>query len=968
VVVGTGTVAVLGWDVEPQLVFTGAVTGLGYAVIAAGIVLIYRSSGVINFAQAEFGALGAFVFTLLTNTHGLPYGIAFAVGIAAGVLIAVVVELVVVRRLFEASRVTLLIATLGVAQLVVALIISIPRPRPGPIPTAFSGDWAAFSLFGDEINVLPRDTSVILLVAPVLVALGWFLTRTRFGLRIRAVADSADTARLVGVSPRRVSTIVWGIAGGFAAFTAIVLAPITAGTVQGLSATASPGLLLRALAIGLFARMASIPLVVVGGVALGVLETLVQINVVQVGIFDLFLLVIVLVLVLFRARAGRADDAAFSVGVQRTPVPERLLRIWWIRHMPRLALAALFGLGALVPVFVTKPSALLTWSTMLLFAAVAVSISVLTGWAGQLSLGQFAFVGVGGLATIALHRGHDIGVGGPIVGELFTFSVELPWGFAILGGTLVGVAMAVVIGLPALRVRGLFLAVTTLAFAIACATWLFRQDAWTGGSTTVGRQPRPVLGSIETASPRTYYFLCLGFLALVAVAVGHLRRTGIGRAMIAVRDNEPMTAAATVSPTRAKLSAFAIAGGIAALAGGLYVYLVPGFVAAGLEGTFRAGESLRVVAMAIIGGLGSVAGGILGALWVIGLPAAFGNGDRVLLLTSGIGLLVLIMYFPGGLVQLCYSARDALLRAVERRLGPEVRADARAAIVREVPTRARHAAPPGDRPWLITREVTVRYGGLLAVDGVSLDVRPREIVGLIGTNGAGKSTLMNAIGGFARASGKVEILGRDASHLPAARRARLGMGRGFQAAALFPGLTVRETVLVALEARERSLLLPSLFALPPSPGSERRKRAEAEEIIDFFGLGRYGDTFVSNLSTGTRRIVELACLVAIDAKVLLLDEPTGGVAQRETEAFAPLIVRVRQELDASVLLIEHDMPLVMSISDRVYCLEAGAIIAEGTPAQVRADPRVIASYLGTDERAILRSGAAATGMASRSDH
>ena len=164
--------------------------------------------------------------------------------------------------------------------------------------------------------------------------------------------------------------------------------------------------------------------------------------------------------------------------------------------------------------------------------------------------------------------------------------------------------------------------------------------------------------------------------------------------------------------------------------------------------------------------------------------------------------------------------------------------------------------------------------------------------------------------------------------------------------------------MVALEARERSYLVPSMTALPPSPRSERRKRADANDLIDFLGLGRYADEFVANLSTGTRRIVELGSLLAVDAKVLLLDEPTGGVAQRETEAFAPLIVRIRRELDAAMVVIEHDMPLIMGISDRVYCLEAGRVIAEGTPGEVRDDPLVIASYLGTDERAIRRSDAA----------
>ena len=166
--------------------------------------------------------------------------------------------------------------------------------------------------------------------------------------------------------------------------------------------------------------------------------------------------------------------------------------------------------------------------------------------------------------------------------------------------------------------------------------------------------------------------------------------------------------------------------------------------------------------------------------------------------------------------------------------------------------------------------------------------------------------------------------------------------------------------MVALEARERSLLIPSLLALPPSPFAERRKRREADAIVAYLGLGRYADNLVSELSTGTRRIVELAALIALDSRLILLDEPTAGVAQKETETFGPLIKTLQRELGSSILIVEHDMPMVMSISDRIYCLEAGAVIAEGTPEEVRADPAVISSYLGTDERAIRRSGVRAT--------
>ncbi|HKH07094.1 MAG TPA: ATP-binding cassette domain-containing protein, partial [Acidimicrobiales bacterium] len=274
---------------------------------------------------------------------------------------------------------------------------------------------------------------------------------------------------------------------------------------------------------------------------------------------------------------------------------------------------------------------------------------------------------------------------------------------------------------------------------------------------------------------------------------------------------------------------------------------------------------------------------------------------------------------------------------------------------------ARRHRPDPDGSGLALRleDVSVRFGVRTVVDRAALEVRRGEVVGLIGTNGAGKSTLMNAVGGFVPATGTIEVLGREVQGLAAHRRSARGLGRTFQDAALFADLTVRETVQTAVETRAHARFATVALGLPRARRVERAKRAHADEVLDFLGLGTYGERFVSELSTGMRRIVELASLLAGDAEMLCLDEPTAGIAQREAEAFGPLLLRVRRELDASMLVIEHDMPLVMSISDRIYCLEAGRVIASGSPEQVRHDPLVVASYLGTDTHLVERSDAGA---------
>jgi ABC-type branched-subunit amino acid transport system ATPase component len=263
-------------------------------------------------------------------------------------------------------------------------------------------------------------------------------------------------------------------------------------------------------------------------------------------------------------------------------------------------------------------------------------------------------------------------------------------------------------------------------------------------------------------------------------------------------------------------------------------------------------------------------------------------------------------------------------------------------------------------PVLEVFGLTVDFGGVRAVDDVSFDAHRGRIVGFVGPNGAGKTTLFDAIGGFVGARGRVLLGGRDISGEAAAARARAGLGRSFQDAKLFPSLTVFDTLACAYERHIRAEgVVSTVLSLPWVRRGERHVREKVEDLIGLMGLGAFRDKFVSELSTGTRRIVDLAVIVAHDPSVLLLDEPSSGIAQRETEALAPLLVRIRDETGAALLVVEHDMPLIRSISDEIIALETGRVLTQGRPEVVLDDPRLVEAYLGTNQAVVQRSGGAA---------
>ena len=735
-------------------------------------------------------------------------------------MFAAAIELTVITRLFTAPRVIVLVATIGVAQLALAAQIALPTVSKAtvdtPYPTALTGTWTVAG-----VKVQGAELSVLIAVPLITLALTWFLTRTDIGKAVRAAAANPDRARLSAINPKRLSTLVWTIGGLLSAVTLILLAG-TSGSAVGLTAI-GPDTLGRVLAAALIARMVSFPRALAAGVAIGIVEALVKYNTpTQAGVFDGLLFVVVLITTwLISRNADRDDDASFSFAPRSKPIPERLRAIWWVRMLPRIAGALALIVAVAVPLVITTPSRQFLYANVLLFALIALSLVVLTGWAGQVSLGQAAFAGIGALGFAALVNGNPIGLGygtHRVVIDLPKF----PPVVALIVMTAACALVAVAIGAGALRVRGLLLAIVTFTFALAAQQYIFQLPFLSGGVGGGGSVfvERPVIASIDFASQRAYYYVALIALAVAMVLVARLRRSGIGRAMIGVRDNADAAAAYTVSPARTKLMSFALAGAIAGFGGALLGLL---FSTISIGEVFTVNDSLQLIAVAVIGGVGSVAGPILGALWVVGLPAFWPSSLLIPLFTSSIGLLLLLMFCPGGLVQIGYSARDALFAWLDRRLPASVEAPKSTAMPRARGDRHPTEHVVGD--VLTTQGVSVRFGGRVAVDDVAIRVGAHEVVGLVGTNGAGKTTLMNAIGGFVPAGGSVELLGRDITRLAPERRARLGLGRTFQAARLFGDLTVRETLQLALEARHRTGFVSTALFLPRGFRVDRRQRA-----------------------------------------------------------------------------------------------------------------------------------------------
>jgi ABC-type branched-subunit amino acid transport system ATPase component/branched-subunit amino acid ABC-type transport system permease component len=883
-----------------QFAFLGFGLSAVYALLAQGIVLIYRGSGVLNFAHGAVALTGAYVYYEL-HKRGLPFLPATLGAMVVGAALGVLIHVLIMRPLRDSSPLTRVIATLGVLIIIQAaatlhysdavLVVNSPLPQ-----NLMNVGGAAF----------PEDRIWLLGIAAVLTAALWLLTRfTRAGLATLAVAENESAAAALGWSPDLLAAGTWALGSALAALAGVLVVPLT-----GLQVDTVVLLVIPALAAALIGRFSSFPLTLVGAVFLGIGQSELTRWISSPGWPNALPLLAIVAILVVRGRGLPL----------RSHVLERLPNLGTGRPDPR-TVAALFALMTVLCFTVFGENTLHMVISSFAVGLILLSVVVLTGYAGQLSLAQYALAGLGALAAGRL-----------VAGAGWPFELAVP------AGVIATMVAGIVFAIPALRTRGVNLAVVTLSLGLAIQQVVFSNAQYIGGSGGIQVGPQSIFG-IELdaiAHPDRYAVFAMTAFTVAALAVGNLRRSRSGRRLISVRTNERGAAALGISVFGAKVYAFAFSAALAGLGG-----IVLSFSASTITfSEFSPINSITAVTLSVVGGVGYVIGPLFGSTLASG-----GLGSLIteqidipfnwLTLAGGVVLILLLIQDPNGMASANIQAFKALLGRLRER-SPKRKAPTVEPLPRPHAMRMREGA-------LELRGLTVRFGGVTALEGVDVAVKTGEVVGLIGPNGAGKTTLIDAATGFVKLDGgSVLIDGAGAERWSVHRRARAGLGRSFQSLELFDDVTIRENLYAASDSRAaRDYLTDWLWPRRPELPSA------AIDAIQRFGLEPDLDRMPGELSNGRRRLVAIARAVAAQTPILMLDEPAAGLDDTETRELAELVRWLATERGFGILLIEHDMSLVMEVSDRVVALDFGRKISEGTPSQVRRDPNVIATYLGT---------------------
>ena len=637
------------------IVLLGVIYGSIYALLAMGIVLIYRGNRIINFAQAQMGVIAAIIAIEMNVTYDINFVLSFLIGIAAAVVIGAILSLLP-RHFRRSSRLILTVATIGLGQAFAGISAILPILFCNPAVNTACTTAAAHQTFNTPLHtqftinpVVFSGNDIVAFVgtAVIVVALALFMRRSKYGLAIRAASENGERATLLGVPVPRLDTIIWVVAAVLSTVAILLQTPVLGfGGFQTVSTTGDD-VLIRILAAAVIGRMDSMPRTAVAAIGIGVFDAGATWTYSNTTFVDATLVLVIIAALLLQrksySRISESDQSTWRSVAAVRPIPRALAALPEVRWTLRGSKIVLAAVAVLLPLLISDSQTYLA-SIILIYAIVGLSLLVLTGWTGQISLGQFAISGLAGAVAADLYSRHG-------------------WDFfaALVVAVLVGAFVALLIGVAALRIQGPFLAVTTLAFGICASTYLLSPSYLTWLVTPTTNRP-PIFGNANLLSTDKdiYYFCLIGFF-LVLMAVRSLRRSRVGRSLIATRDNEAAARATALNTTRQKVSAFLISGAIAGFAGVLFVVQAQGVN----NGSFTPDINIALFTMVVIGGLGSLPGVIVGAFAVWSamyfLPAGWAQ------IVNGGGILLLLIFLPEGLGGVMYRFRDTLLALAARR-------------------------------------------------------------------------------------------------------------------------------------------------------------------------------------------------------------------------------------------------------------------------------------------------------------
>ena len=927
-------------------VILGITAGSVYGLTGTGLVLTYKTSGIFNFAQGAVATTGAYTFYILHDDvlHLPAVPTALICVFVLGPVLGLGME-AIARRLADASATMQVVATIGLVLVVQgffsATFGTLARTFPAWLPQHTVKIGGVF--VGEDQMIITG----IALAATVTLFL--FFRRTRLGLAMRGVVDNPELLDLGGTSPAQVRRWAWIIGSSFAVLAGILLAPTL-----NLDATVLTLLVVQAFGAAAIGRFSSLPLTYIGGLVVGIAASVATKYVVTssaalAGLPASIPFIVLFGVLVFTPRSKLAD--------RRVSRP-RPVAVYAAPARVQFAGAVIVGAVLLIVPHLVNSAQLPYWSDGMTQVILFLSLGLLVRTSGQVSLCQAAFAAIG-----ATTMGH------------LTAGFGLPWGVALLLAGLAAVPIGAFIAIPAIRLPGVFLALATFGFGVTMQQMGYPLWLMFGSSSLGQAVNRPSFAQGDIA----YYYLAFAFAVIVSLMVMWLVRSRLGRLLRGMADSPVALATQGTSVMVTRVLVFCVSAFLAAISGALF----GGVVHTVTSSDFAAFSSLTLLALLVI------------------IPGrepwyAFGAGFALVILPSWIstGATVndwLNVLFGVAAVQVAlgFTPRNERLHRFLDRIGgrrmpsvtvsqpldaqaaPVPAGPAQAAEATQVPaaTAAASATPaqaaangagtpvngwprPGrDRETAATgldlSHVTMRYGGHVAVNDVSLTVPVGRITGLIGPNGAGKTTLFNVASGLVRpVAGTLRLHGADMSGLDPAARARSGLGRTFQKMELFDSLTARENVSLGREAGQAGRRPWQHVA--ETTRDRHRRSAAAEQAMALAGIAELADRPVAVLSTGQRRLVELARCLAGEFDVLLLDEPSSGLDAAETERFGEILTRVVAERGVGILLVEHDMALVMNICDYVHVLDFGTKIFEGTTADVSSSDTVRAAYLGTE--------------------